>query len=698
MKYGKKMWVAVILLFGLLNHVMANEDDPGLNVYYGEIPAGDRIFFIAPDGDNNNSGTPEEPWASLDYAMTQTQPGDVFVLRGGIYYHDERINITGYYEGNPVTIVAYPGEVPVLDFSSMPKDHSNTNYIGMRITAWYVHIIGITVRYAGNNGIRMDGSHNILEQVTAYGNNDTGIHMASNASYNLIRNSDSFHNFNETGRVGNNADGFSAKFDILPGNKFYGCRAWENSDDGFDFWRAANTIVVENCWAFGNGDASVFGNPDNFEGNGNGFKLGGDNVRGDHIVIRSVAFDNIGYFSDGRTRNAKGFDFNNNPGAMTLIHNTAFNNGRNYVFPIQPNDEQSFFINNLSVLPVNLHAQLPLHAVVVGNSWQYETDVTADMFLSIDTEPAKGPRQEDGSLPDIDLLRPVPDSFIVNGGVAIAEPFYGTAPDIGAYEYGDGELVDPWIARGSGNIISGLIVYDMENASNWEILDEFIPDTEAFGDRDYTIASIPGLITVDEWLRTSMESRTKNYLGVYGEFEITESKHVMIAHPDRVTSKPEWLAEYEASDLKIVISESDEIHRELTIYFREAGAGELISLGKNSNDGTTSSLMYLVMVGTIDPVSVDALPDIPTDFALLQNYPNPFNPSTTIKYHVPHRTNVSIKIYDVMGREITELVNGYHEAGSHSVVWNANSFTSGVYYYRITADDYSDVRRLLLLK
>jgi len=519
---------------------------------------------------------------------------------------------------------------------------------------------------------------------------------------NLIKNCDSFHNFNydpaRTPRIGNNADGFGAKFIIGPGNVFYGCRAWENSDDGFDFWRAANTIVVENCWTFGNGDASVFGNPDNFEGNGNGFKLGGDNVRGDHIVIRSVAFDNIGYFSDGRTRNAKGFDFNNNPGAMTLIHNTAFNNGRNYIFPLQPPDTQSFFINNLSVLPVNLHAQLPLNAVVVGNSWQNETDITADMFLSLDTELAKGPRQQDGSLPDIDLLRPVPDSFIINGGVAIAEPFYGTAPDIGAYEYVDGELVDPWVTRGSGNLISDLIIYDMENAAKWEIVNEFTLDIESFGDRNYTIASIPGLITIDEWLRTSMDSRTKNYLEIYGEFEITGNKHVMIAHPDRVTNKPEWLGDYEATDMKIVIAESEEIDREMTIYFREANAGELISLGKNSNDGTTSSLMYLVLVGTIDPVSVDTSPGIPPEFTLAQNYPNPFNPSTTIEYSIPNRSNVKLIVYDIMGREVARLVDRYQDAGMHSVVWNAQLFSSGVYYYRITAGDFSDVKRLMLVK
>jgi len=72
----------------------------------------------------------------------------------------------------------------------------------------------------------------------------------------------------------------------------------------------------------------VFDDLDNINGNGDGFKLGGDNVRGDHTVNRNRAFENIGYFSDRRSCNVKGYDFNNNPGAMTLLHITAFNKER----------------------------------------------------------------------------------------------------------------------------------------------------------------------------------------------------------------------------------------------------------------------------------------------------------------------------------------------------------------------------------
>src|SRR5690606_13163732 len=230
---------------------------------------------------------------------------------------------------------------------------------GIRLNANGWHIIGITLRYASHNGIRIDGSYNILEQVTAYGNHDTGIHMAGGASHNLIKNRDSFRNFNydparnNNAPIGGNADGFGAKFEIGPGNRFVGCRAWENSDDGFDLWEAEGTIVIDSSWAFRNGVAEVFGNPVGFQGNGNGFKLGGGGVITAHVVTRCIAFDNR-----GASGNAKGFDFNNNPGAMTLIHNTAYDNPRNFVFSrTDPPSGQSVFLNNLSV-KTKLHAQL----------------------------------------------------------------------------------------------------------------------------------------------------------------------------------------------------------------------------------------------------------------------------------------------------------------------------------------------------
>jgi hypothetical protein len=99
------------------------------------------------------------------------------------------------------------------------------------------------------------------------------------------------------------------------------------------------------------------------------------------------------------------------------------------------------------------------------------------------------------------------------------------------------------------------------------------------------------------------------------------------------------------------------------------------------------------------PVSIeDQSPEIPTVFALYQNYPNPFNPSTTIRYDIPKQTQVTVKIYDVMGRLVEELVNDQHAPGAYMATWNAQGYASGIYYYRINAGDFVSVRKLILMK
>jgi len=90
---------------------------------------------------------------------------------------------------------------------------------------------------------------------------------------------------------------------------------------------------------------------------------------------------------------------------------------------------------------------------------------------------------------------------------------------------------------------------------------------------------------------------------------------------------------------------------------------------------------------------------IPTVFNLYQNYPNPFNPSAVIKYDVPQDVNVTIKVYDLIGREVTRLVNNeFKKAGSYEVTWNANNYASGVYFYRMEAGKYVSTKKMVLLK
>lgn len=89
---------------------------------------------------------------------------------------------------------------------------------------------------------------------------------------------------------------------------------------------------------------------------------------------------------------------------------------------------------------------------------------------------------------------------------------------------------------------------------------------------------------------------------------------------------------------------------------------------------------------------------LPVEFSLKQNYPNPFNASTTVKFSLPEAGDVTIEIFDILGRHIETLVSGNQPAGEHSVIWNADNQPSGVYFYRINSGSFTDQKSCLLLK
>jgi len=90
--------------------------------------------------------------------------------------------------------------------------------------------------------------------------------------------------------------------------------------------------------------------------------------------------------------------------------------------------------------------------------------------------------------------------------------------------------------------------------------------------------------------------------------------------------------------------------------------------------------------------------NLPTEFLLFQNYPNPFNPVTYIRYAIPKASNVTIKVYDIIGNEITTLVNEFKSPGNYLIAFDASKLSSGVYFYRILADNFISTKKLLLLK
>jgi len=134
-----------------------------------------------------------------------------------------------------------------------------------------------------------------------------------------------------------------------------------------------------------------------------------------------------------------------------------------------------------------------------------------------------------------------------------------------------------------------------------------------------------------------------------------------------------------------------------------------------SNDGTTAyasgkavHARIMGSGGTLWNVSIDTSEGTsnvgnisgiaPNEYKLEQNYPNPFNPTTNIKYQIAKNSFVTLKVFDVLGKEIATVVNGYRKAGYYETNWDASQYPSGMYFYKLISGDFSETKKLILVK
>ena len=363
--------------------------------------------------------TPQELLDAIEAAV----PGENIYVRGGDYSFSNTIEIKkSGTAGNMISLLAHPADDtrPKFDFSAMSESSSNR---GMELEGSYWHIMGIDVFKAGDNGMLITGSNNLVEFCTFSECADTGLQLGSGAASNTILNCDSYFNADSSLE---NADGFASKLDVGSGNKFVGCRAWQNLDDGWDgYLRGADNVTTtyENCWAIMNGylkDGSLGA------GDGNGFKTGGsDNkdLKHNAIYLQCIA---VGNKTDG-------FDHNSNRGEVTIYNSAAYDNGRNYGFS-NTNPLELLTIKN----SVALGETGSINATtldVTNNSWMDGIVTSHEDFESIDYSELLAPRQEDGSLPDVDFFHLKADSDLIDKGVDVGLPYNGAAPDLGPFEY-----------------------------------------------------------------------------------------------------------------------------------------------------------------------------------------------------------------------------------------------------------------------
>ncbi|MFJ6409941.1 carbohydrate-binding protein [Streptomyces hydrogenans] len=309
---------------------LPNVDHVELTTADSPAPSGPALY-VSPAGTAGATGTQADP-TTLASAITRIGAGGTIYLRGGTYAHAQTVTVAAGNNGTSAarkTIAAYPGETPVLDFSAMAESSSNR---GLALNGDFWHVKGLIVQRAGDNGVYVGGSDNVIERTVTRFNRDTGLQLGRIGSTtprdqwparNLMVSVESHDNADAAGE---NADGFAAKLTTGPGNVFRYAVAHHNIDDGWDLYTKPDTgaidpVTVEYSLAYTNGtlsDGTV-----NANGDRNGYKLGGESIAVDHVVRRSIAY-----------RNGKhGFTYNSNPGSLKVSENISVDNAqRNYTF------------------------------------------------------------------------------------------------------------------------------------------------------------------------------------------------------------------------------------------------------------------------------------------------------------------------------------------------------------------------------
>ena len=436
-------------------------------------PDGTHTYFVATNGNDANGGTLSAPFATLMHAESVVVPGDTVYIRGGNYVIPANQipattdNSDLYYDYNyfskkgtaskRICYWGYKNERPVFDFT-------NVKPAGHRITAFYVtgsyyyfknfEIIGVQVTITTHTQSECfrnyGGNNNIFENLSMHDNQAIGFYLTKGAN-NLVYNCDAYNNCDSTSEAGagGNVDGFGCHPNSTgsTGNVFRGCRAWLNSDDGFDLINAFAAVTFDSCFAFYNGYSKNNDGTLVSRGDGNGFKAGGFGMGTitkypdpipRHTVERSLAYYN----------KQCGFYANHHLGGINFYNNTAYQNGKNFNMVNRKSVAEAVDIagyghhvqNNISYLPrssgadiLNIDESSDSASLNTNNSFSVPISAGDNDFNSLDINELTLPRKADGSLPDMDLFTLKSDRF-VDKGIDVGLPYYGTAPDLGYRE------------------------------------------------------------------------------------------------------------------------------------------------------------------------------------------------------------------------------------------------------------------------
>ena len=405
-----------------------------------------KVIYVSPDGNDSASGTITAPMATLPAAYKKVVSGDTVYFRGGTYYvtDSQIMKIESLYahafalekagtKNKRTCFMGYPGERPVFDFSALQLDGQH-RFTGFYLGADYLHlrnfdIVGLPVRITGHTQSECvsarKGSHCIVENIAMHHNMAIGYYQTK-GSDNLVLNCDAYNNYDSysEGTYGGNVDGFGIHVSKTTetGNRIVGCRAWRNSDDGFDLISCATSVEISHCMAFYNGyqpadDHSTFKSA----GDGNGFKAGGWGMSASKTKCPDVCPSHYVHHSMAYRNKSNGFYSNHHLAGNTWEYNTASNNRSNFEMLNRKSTEAdgAYDVDGYNhVLRHNVSWTYRDKGHVTNydkatctfenNSFLPQTTaftVTADMFVSTSPADMVVKRNSDGTLPTMRFLK-----------------------------------------------------------------------------------------------------------------------------------------------------------------------------------------------------------------------------------------------------------------------------------------------------
>jgi hypothetical protein len=289
-----------------------------------------------------------------------------------------------------------------------------------------------------NTGVSISGAahDDIFELMNIHHNFGTGMFIHTTTGGHQVINCDSHNNYDPYSHQGDgeNADGFGVHYQTTGASTvFRGCRAWWNSDDGWDFISQEVPVVVENSWAMGGG---YINSGTGTAGNGNGFKIGSSKTGIRHVVKNCVAWGN----------RASGFYANHSAGGNDWFNNTSYDNGTQYNMLASSWDDEGNRTDGVILLGELVHRMrnnlgFPHDNTNMQgvdsefNSWDLGLTPSDNDFVSVSDAGFMGPRNADGSLPILDFMKLRTGSQMIDRGTDVGVPFNGAAADLGAYEY-----------------------------------------------------------------------------------------------------------------------------------------------------------------------------------------------------------------------------------------------------------------------